>query len=364
MTVLSAMSFPTRLLVFVLAALGVSVTAAEALKFEVLPTSDNRVILIISDCGRLWRDYQFGPDGKPLVNSRGMHVKKCEPWEEGFRGPGEYETAEKARFRYAGDAAALRSHLEQTNPGFAEVWLVSGGGDVQMGIEIGRSLRRYRVTVRVPDEARLERANRPAYLSPGELVSCVSSCTIAFMGGMFRYKDDSASYEVHSASGVSGGLDDEDRELLENSGLERMAASRFVNARYRARQLLTHFQNTLLLYTQSPQRREDDDAFWQEAVDARGVNEPYTPARKEQDLQRLRTEGVEAAGQDILMRIERDSMQAAIEELRLRLPSLGPRAEPALKMLEAMYDVGILATQSLSKQTMVSMGYLTRDAEP
>jgi hypothetical protein len=30
-------------------------------------------------------------------------------------------------------------------------------------------------------------------------------------------------------------------------------------------------------------------------------------------------------------------------------------------MLEAMYDVGILATQSLSKQTMLSMGYLTRD---
>ena len=179
---------------------------------------------------------------------------------------------------------------------------------------------------------------------------------------MFRYKDDGTSYEVHSASGFAGGISDEDRERLVNSELDGIAASEFGWARQTARQLLTHFQNTLLLYTRSPQRAEDDAAFRREAADLRGVNVPYTPARKEQDLQRLRNEGVDAAGQDILMRIERDSMQAAIEELRLRLPSLGPRAEPALKMLEAMYDVGILATQSLSKQTMLSMGYLTRDA--
>jgi hypothetical protein len=179
---------------------------------------------------------------------------------------------------------------------------------------------------------------------------------------MFRYKDDGASYEVHSASGAQGGLTDEDRESLASNDLDRIALSEFVYARFSARQLLTHFQNTLLLYTRLPQRAEDDEAFRREARDMRGVNVPYTPAQKQQDLQRLRTEGVEAAGQDIVMRIERDSMLAAIEELRLRLPSLGSRAEPALKMLEAMYDVGILATQSLSTQTMLSMGYLTREA--
>jgi hypothetical protein len=43
-------------------AIGVSVTAAEALKFEVLPTSDNRGVLLIRDCGELLEDYRFGSD--------------------------------------------------------------------------------------------------------------------------------------------------------------------------------------------------------------------------------------------------------------------------------------------------------------
>ena len=133
-------------------------------------------------------------------------------------------------------------------------------------------------------------------------------------------------------------------------------------ARFRARQLLTHFQNTLLLYTTTPPRGENDQAFIRDAEDMRGVSVPYSQSQREQDQQRLRSEGIESAGQDIMMRIERDSMQAAIEELRGRLPGLGLRAEPALKMLEAMYDVAILDTQSLSRQTMLRMGYLTRDA--
>ncbi len=309
-------------------------------------------------------DYDFGADGKVRQGADGKVLTKCQPWEKKFEGPKVYEDpATKAALRYAGDAATAASYLDKARSGFFEVWLVSGGGSLPMGLEIGRLLRRHRTTVRVPDKARLERAGRTPLLDADESVSCVSSCTVAFMGGLFRYKDDAATYEVHSASGVQGGIGDDEREQLARGDLDGLAVSEFVYARYSARQLLTHFQNTLLLYTRSPQRAEDDKAFQQEAVDTRGVSVPYSPAQKARDLQRLRDEGVDAAGQDILMRMERDSMRAAIEEMRLRLPSLGPRAEPALKMLASMYDVGILATQTLSKQTMLSMGYLTRDAQ-
>ncbi len=356
------MTAPARLLLLVIAALGVHVTAAEALKFDVLPTADGRGVLLIWDCGKLWKDYQSGADGKLVPDKDGRPVAVCQPWETMFRGEGRFEVTGGRTVNYIGDAATLRSYLEKARPAFAEIWLVSGGGEVQAGIAMGRLLRAYKTTVRVPDQKRLESASSEPRLRQGSLVSCVSSCTIAFMGGMFRYKDDAASYQVHSASGVSEGIEDEDRKKLEAGDIDSIAKLSFLRARYSARQLFTHFQNALLLYTRFPQRLESDDTFIQEASDTRGVSIPYAAAQKEKDLQRIRSEGVDAAGQDILMRIERDSMQAAIDELRLRVPSLGPRAEPALKMLEAMYDVGILATQSLSRQAMLSMGYLTRDA--
>lgn len=357
------MASSARLVLLAIAAIGLHATAAHALKFEVLPTTDNRGVLLIRDCSRFIGDYEFGPDGKVRFDADGEPLTKCQPWERSFSGPQEIEgRGGRAPVRYAGDAASLRSHLERARPGFSEVWLVSNGGDVQTGIEIGRLLRTYRVTVRVPDQTRLERATgQKVLLGNAGLVSCVSSCTIAFMGGMFRYKDDAASYQVHSASGVMTGISDQRRGWLSSGDLDTLATTQFVVARLRARQIFTHFQNTLLLYTTAPQRPENDSAFEREATDMRGVTVPYSATQKAKDLERIRNEGTEAAGQDIIMRIERDSMQAAIDELRLRTGSLGPRAEPALKMLEAMYDVGILATQSLSKQTMLRMGYLTRD---
>jgi hypothetical protein len=78
---------------------------------------------------------------------------------------------------------------------------------------------------------------------------------------------------------------------------------------------------------------------------------------------RIRREGVPAA-QEILMRIERDSMQVGLEEIRSILPSLGPRAEPALRMVETMYSSRITSTAVLSRQTLVQMGYVTELFDP
>jgi len=64
------------------------------------------------------------------------------------------------------------------------------------------------------------------------------------------------------------------------------------------------------------------------------------------------------------MRLERESMQQAIDELRPMLPSLGPRAEPALHMLETMYTSRITGTASLSYETLLQMGYITKVFDP
>ena len=78
-----------------------------------------------------------------------------------------------------GDAKILENILNRV--AFDEIWLYSGGGNLDEGIAIGELFQRLQVTVRVPDKA-----------------YCVSACTIAFLGGFFRFIDEGASYEVHS----------------------------------------------------------------------------------------------------------------------------------------------------------------------
>src|SRR5215510_6557104 len=192
------MSVAARLVILSALAFGINPLAAEALKFEVLPTADNRQVLLIRDCGDLREDYQFGSDGNVLRDKSGLPLSKCAPWEKGFEGPGKFDMPPSPTpGTYDGDAATLRSYLQNPSQRFAQVWLVSGGGNLQQGVEIGRLLRAYRMTVRVPDQKRLEQATgrHAVFLGSVKQVRCVSSCTVAFMGGMFRYKDDDASYE-------------------------------------------------------------------------------------------------------------------------------------------------------------------------
>ena len=86
-------------------------------------------------------------------------------------------------------------------------------------------------------------------------------------------------------------------------------------------------------------------------------------AQLQQDAERITREG-ETAAHEVLMRIERDAMASAIAELRKILPELGPRAEPALNMLESMFSSRIVLTAELSQETMLKMGYITRIFNP
>jgi hypothetical protein len=61
------------------------------------------------------------------------------------------------------------------------------------------------------------------------------------------------------------------------------------------------------------------------------------------------------------MRIERRAMKAALDGLASHLDRFGRRAEPAWRMVAARYDVAILSTNALSVESLISMGYVTRE---
>jgi len=83
-----------------------------------------------------------------------------------------------------GDADKLARAFAQGS--FREVWLDSGGGNLSEGIKMGRLLRARQAFVRV-----------------AEGMSCVSSCSVAFLGGVVRVVDPGATYEVHMFSAFS-----------------------------------------------------------------------------------------------------------------------------------------------------------------
>lgn len=307
----------------------VAVEPVAALRFESIERDDGRRILRVRDCGI------FEPRSG------------CEEWERGFRMAGNYRRLNGGVHRYAGDPAVLHRLLadaRQRGRPYDEVWLYSGGGHLDAGIDMGRVLRRHGMTVRVVRGTR-----------------CVSACTVAFMGGLFRFVDEGATYEVHAGSWVSGSLGDRNEALIARGDFAAIAEFYRVDARKTARQLLTHFQNTLIIPLNARAQDEDDRVFaeWARRPSSRPF---YSERQAALDRQRIAAEGL-AAAQDILMRMERDAMAAAVADLEamVRANALGPRAGPALRMVQAMYDVSIMETAVLTRETMLRMGYITHD---
>jgi hypothetical protein len=329
----------------VLAALAAALVhpiAADALAFKVIDDDGNRNrVLLVYDCELIAR------------------AEPCQPHEQGFDEE---------------DPARLKGWWSR-GP-FAEVWLVSGGGDLAAGIKIANDLRAHQQAVRVPNVTRLRQASEKPVVAP----YCVSSCTVAFMGGQFRTVDmrpgDAATYEVHAASSVSWNnpAREADRiklffEVLEDPtrGLAWLIGRLTSDDRATARDLFTVFQDTLWLSIKKrdpadpngfsdPERRQRDGALsgWV----GRGPY-VYSAADAARDSEILRLEG-RAALQDILMRVERDSMHRVIAELRQMAPGLGRRADAAVAMLAAMYETSsILETNNVPKETLTKMGYLT-----
>lgn len=321
---------------FVLQFCGVSVGLAAlafpcvALKFELLEgqtAPPTRRILFIRDCGA-----GGIPENRPCTKA------ETQFWE--------------------GDSAQLRKILyESARSGspVEEVWLFSGGGDLQQGIEIGRVLREHKLTVRIPSIARVQRHR--AWPDPSRQVFCISSCTVAFMGGRFRYMDPETTYQVHSGSSGLFAVPARYLNLMKAGNFEEVSELVQMSACYRAYQLLRHFQNTLIVPLRMPFFTENDNQFKDWAMRQSPI--PYSSA--ESDRQRFASEG-EAAAQDILMRMEREAMRWAIERLR-QLPRLDRRGPHALRMVEAMYEVSIKETEVMTKETMFKMGYLTQDLD-
>jgi hypothetical protein len=279
-------------------------------------------------------------------------------------------TPAQTRF-HPSDPKTLSDHWSQ-GP-FDEVWLLSGGGAVVAGVAIAKDLRAHAQSVRVPGPARLRKAG----VTPTRDPMCVSSCTIAFMGGQFRSIDEGATYQVHSASYVQWGDIDaslpaikETFEFIGKHGLRAAINEYTDDSRRSARELFTLFQDTLWLpikprNPQDPygqrdaelQRREQAFNEWQR--ERQGVSFPYAPEQQTRDEALFALEGP-AALQDIIMREERNEMDRAIREIRSFLPRLGRRADAALAMLAAMFNTSsILETNSMPRETLIKMGYIT-----
>lgn len=251
----------------------------------------------------------------------------CRPWETQFN------VAEPG---YEGDAVRLDRELSRRDIRYKEVWLQSGGGHLYEGLAVGRVLRRHGATVRVPMRA-----------------NCASSCTVAFLGGLFRLIDDSTSFVVHSASGVMGGLDQSTAAAARQGNFRSFYQRAQARACERSLELLQYFQQSLLLLkgvTAPPPRV---------GVDRCRPGNAYSETAEATDRQRAEIEGLGAA-QAILMRLERESMLAALTAWRAQMAILGERAGPAIRMVEAMYDTSILDGSDLNRETLLRLGYVTQ----
>jgi hypothetical protein len=284
---------------------------AQALMFQEQQLKAGQWILWVRDCGK-----------------QGFRDEKCSENERSF---------------FRNDAARLQQVISRK---YEEVWLVSLGGNLDEGVKVGEVLRAAQATVRVPAGYR-----------------CVSACTVAFLGGAFRTVDDGASYEVHAASGIHEGFDEFSQEeavkqlsFNAEEGLAAFAESEQESARYWAARLVSYVERMLMpLGRNAPPTTADRLARWQQ----RRPPIPYlTSPQLKLDAERFRREGLPAA-QETMMRIERDSMDAAIVEIRAMVGELGPRAAPAVDILEAMYSSRIVLTAALTKETLAKMGYTT-----
>lgn len=231
-----------------------------------------------------------------------------------------------------------RQRLERVLAGasFYEVWLNSGGGNLFEGVQIGRLLRERRMRVRVPDG-----------------FACASACTVAFMGGIVRTIDPKGLFQVHSASVVLHGIDASLKASL--MGDPQLALAKLADEQYDMSKSLAH---TLISYFQGMLNGRADEAALRRALNVGPARLPYvTNGDLERDARKIRAEQSMVL-QEIVMSLERQGIAQAIENVRPSIPMLGPRAAPAVKMLETMYTSSILGTADLSQQTLYELGYV------
>lgn len=105
----------------------------------------------------------------------------------------------------AGAPARLAPVLKRAQSSGADVYLDSPGGSLLAGMEIGRMLRRAGASTYVGNgvtkfDSRTSKLGRFEPLPGG----CYSSCSLAFLGGIYRYMNEGSRYGVHRFSSTAG----------------------------------------------------------------------------------------------------------------------------------------------------------------
>jgi hypothetical protein len=90
--------------------------------------------------------------------------------------------------RIDADAPDRLSRALEGIKGQTAIWLNSGGGNLFAGMQLGRVIRQHGASTYMIDSRTL---------LPGE---CYSACSLAFLGGVYRFGDNGARYGVHRAS--------------------------------------------------------------------------------------------------------------------------------------------------------------------
>ena len=101
------------------------------------------------------------------------------------------------------DAPARLSKALDAVDGKIAIWLNSPGGNLFAGMQLGRVIRKHGASTHIINSRTL---------LPGE---CYSACSLAFLGGVYRFNDNGARYGVHRAS-LRGGPKTGDSDLDQN----------------------------------------------------------------------------------------------------------------------------------------------------
>jgi len=275
-----------------------------------------------------------------------------------------------------GDAQKLADAFARG--GFREVWLNSGGGNLDEGFKMGRILRARQAFVRV-----------------AEGMSCVSSCSVAFLGGVVRVVDPGATYEVHMFSSYSQkirmstlwkicqgefqGLRDLFPKLTESElpdSLEALRVKRpewFYSDLWSActdRDRLEHALPEIMRKAANEAGTGGVDLFLyfyemrgghigtesRRALESIEFSNMYSHGRDvKQDVQAIQTEGVVA-----LTRLLMDQEVSAVKQVRDTVAARGDldkAATVALKQLDQMLSTRIMHTHSLSRPQLEGLNY-------
>ena len=237
-----------------------------------------------------------------------------------------------------GDAATFRDEIDGRT--FREYWLISPGGMVKTGLEIGRKLRARKAFVRVP--------------AGGD---CASACTLAFLGGEIRAVSPDAYFVVHAASGFRNDLrlpEKSVRALLDNPKQHLAQVARaIVIAGKGLHSILAYVQRMIdgNVHSDVLENVLDETAF--EQYYERYVSGP----RYAEDVTQIRQHGRSAVHR-IFMRLERNATRFGLRQARDAVERLGARAGAAIRILETMYACRITDQCALDQTTLKEFGYV------